>query len=213
MADANTYELENQKLLDALASAPKDVIPFLFEAMTDITFLIQGELGYAGGYPPSSEANSPGRYDQNGRPMGYYERGRGWWYPVVNEETLAGVDSVAEGAITEERAFRRLKKIKTKNTAVVGYKLAKNERGEPGTSEVLGKNWTTNVTREEAGVQGEVGTLVSYADFVQGYDVAAIHLSRGWEDMDTRVERLLPDIDLRLDQALGDYLESLPNGV
>lgn len=230
--------LENPELLTALKEAPLHVRPFLSDAMLDIVFLIQGELGYAG-YPPSSAANMPGRIDENGEPMGYYERNRGWWYPVKRMSTLAGVSSVAEGVQTVEDAYRR-HKLKTKSIPVVenlrifpggdkrkrggveveqsvgyytertnviaGYKLAKGKNGNPGTSESLGKSWTTNVTSGEDFVAGEVGTPVSYADYVQGYHLPDFHKERGWLEMPERLEKLMPQIKGRLDQALEDYL-------
>ena len=98
--------------------------------------------------------------------------------------------------------------VESKDT-VAGYKLAKNKNGQRGTSEQLGKSWTTRVTADETMVQGEVGTPVSYADFVQGFSVIALHRQRGWEDMDTRIEALVPAIEERVDLALADYLSSI----
>jgi hypothetical protein len=62
---------------------------YLADAMQDALFTIQGEIGYAS-YPPATEANRPGRVDQDGNPMGYYERGRGWWYPVKRTQPWVG---------------------------------------------------------------------------------------------------------------------------
>lgn len=241
MAKQNSdyFVIENPELLEALKMEPSKVLPFLHDAMVDVTFMIQGQLGYANGYPPASEANQPGRLDSDGEPMGYYERNRGWWYPVKRKETLAGMDSVAEGAQTLKSALRRhkIKNVATTDKLVVraggvvvkrgvpvfqnitvvsekrdyvaGYKLAKNKNGQRGTSEQLGKSWTTRVTSDETMVQGEVGTPVSYADFVQGFSVIALHRERGWIDMDTRVEALVPEIEARVDKALADYLSSI----
>lgn len=100
--------IENPDLLQAVEKAPQDVKAFLFDAMTDVVFMIQGEVGYAS-YPPATEANQPGRVDANGEPMGYYERGRGWWYPVKNAATLGGVNSVSGGAQDVNGAYRRHK--------------------------------------------------------------------------------------------------------
>lgn len=233
------FLIENPQLLVALKIEPAKVLPFLHDAMVDVTFMVQGQLGYANGYPPASEANQPGRIDSDGEPMGYYERNRGWWYPVKRPETLNGMNSVGEGAQTLKSALRRhkMKNIATIDTLVVrpgglkmkngvpilqnvsivveskdtvaGYKLAKNKNGQRGTSEQLGKSWTTRVTADETMVQGEVGTPVSYADFVQGFSVIALHRQRGWEDMDTRIEALVPAIEERVDLALVDYLSSI----
>ncbi|HPO87434.1 MAG TPA: hypothetical protein PLN86_16450 [Candidatus Hydrogenedentes bacterium] len=229
--------IENPELFKALTESFVHVRPFIADAMMDSMLIIQGELGYAG-YPPSSEANLPGRIDENGEPMGYYERNRGWWYPVKRLSTLAGISGVAEGAQTIEDAYRR-HKMPTKSIPVVenlrvlpgrerkrggvvveqsvnyyrerenvvaGYKLAKNKNGQPGTSEQLGKSWTTQLTSGDDFIQGEVGTPVSYADYVQGYKVPQFHKDRGWEDMPERLKRIMPQIDARFEQALEDYL-------
>lgn len=229
--------IENPELLDAIEKAPQQVRTYLTDAMQDVLFMIQGEIGYAS-YPPATEANQPGRVDADGEPMGYYERGRGWWYPVKNAATLGGVNGVAEGAQDVYSAYRRHKmrtkdiptlttlrtlpgkRVKRngvwvtesvvyeeKNTAVAGYKLAKNKNGHPGTSELLGKSWTTQMEVAEDAVIGQVGTPVSYADYVQGYQVPALFIERGWEDMPARLERLEPKITRRFDEAVLDYLE------
>lgn len=234
--DGDFFVIENPQLLEAFKIEPSKVLPFLHDAMVDVTFLIQAQLGYANGYAPASEANQPGRVNAEGEPLGYYERNRGWWYPVKRPETLGGMNSVGEGAQTLDSALRRHKMknvattsklvvraggvtikhgvpilqavnvVEERRNVVAGYKLAKNKNGQRGTSEQLGKNWTTRVTADATMVQGEVGTPVSYADFVQGFNVTDLHKSRGWVDMDTRVEQLVPAIEERVDRALEDYL-------
>ena len=208
MLEDDVLIIENPELLEAFEKAPAQMKRYLADAMQDALFTIQGEIGYAS-YPPATEANRPGRVDQDGNPMGYYERGRGWWYPVVKNSTLGGQDAVLS-AQTLGSALRR-HKIAAKSVPVVGivagYKLAKNKNGIPGTSEVLGKSWTTWMETGEDYVTGEVGTLVSYADFVQGYNVPNFHLERGWEDMPARLERIRPQVEDRFSQALDDYIE------
>lgn len=236
--DDQVFVIENPELLKALEEAPEKVIPFLFDAMTDVVFLVQSEVGYAS-YPPSTEANMPGRFDADGNPMGYYERGRGWWYPVLRTSTLGGKNSVGEGAQDIASAYRRHKipaknipvsenvrlipgKTRKANNMVVyqevgfyterenivaGYKLAKNKNGNPGTSEVLGKSWTTNVQRGADFIAGEIGTPVSYADYVQGYQVPQLFIERGWVPMPERLEKLNPRVKEILDRAVDQYLE------
>jgi len=41
-------------------------------------------------YPPMTDSNAPGRTDAKGRPMSYYERGRGTWYPIARGGELYG---------------------------------------------------------------------------------------------------------------------------
>ena len=237
MTDGDVLIIENPQLLEAFREAPHRVMRYMSDAMMDVLLIIQGELGYAN-YAPSSEANLPGRIDELGNPLGYYERNRGWWYPVKRMSTLAGVSGVAEGAQTIEDAYRR-HKLKTKNIPVVenlrvvpggtkkrggviveqavgyvtertnvvaGYKLAKGKNGNAGTSEQLGKSWTTQMMSGADFIQGEVGTPVSYADYVQGYSLPQFHRDRGWEDMPERLERVMPQIEDRFDMALEDYL-------
>lgn len=230
-------QIENPELLKAFRQAAQNVRPYLLGAMQDVVFIIQGELGYTG-YAPSSEANLPGRFDKDGEPMGYYERGRGWWYPVKNASTLGGVNGVGAGVQDVRSAYKRHKMktkdipfservvirpgkttkrnnmiveqevvyVKERTDRVAGYKLAKNANGERGTSELLGKSWTTNVTSGEDFIAGEVGTPVSYADYVQGFNVTDLHKSRGWLDMDERLDKVMPQIEKRFDMALEDYL-------
>ena len=230
--------IENPELLEALKKAPEKVMRHLTDAMSDGLFMVQGEIGYAS-YPPATEANAPGRFDAEGRPMGYYERGRGWWYPVLQDKTLGGVNSVKEGAQTIQSAYKRAKistkKIKMnsdlvvvpgkivkqmpgsrtyqevsvverKTPVVAGYKLARGRNGERGTSELLGKSWTVQFTRTATEIAGEIGTPVTYADNVQGFDVPSFHRDRGWVPMPERLEELEPRVEARFDKALEDYL-------
>lgn len=42
-------------------------------------------------YPPSTEANQPGRFSlTNHRAMGYYQRGKGWNYPLFKDGEVRG---------------------------------------------------------------------------------------------------------------------------
>ena len=53
--------------------------------------------------------------------------------------------------------------------------------GGPRTSERLGQSWTVRIRRSSAGIEGSVGTKVSYAPFVQSYRFQAnIHRKR-WQ--------------------------------
>ena len=233
----NVMVIENEILLTEFEKNALRVKKYLFDAMSDVVLMIQGEVGYAS-YPPADEANAPGRVDKDGEPMGYYERGRGWWYPVKNPATLSGMNSVADGAQDVYAAYRR-HKIPTKEiqtltylrtlpgrrvkrngvwvtetvvyedkskTTVAGYKLAKNKNGQRGTSELLGKSWTTRVESGEDYVIGEVGTPVTYADYVQG-NQSRLFQERGWEGNEERVKRLEPMIDERFIQAVDEYIE------
>ena len=101
-------------------------------------------------YPPSSPANLPGRINAQGKPLGYYERGRGWWYPVMNKATIDGKKGATRGQMTAQQAVNRVKNKGAINRAA-GYKLAGG-----GKSEVLGKRWYMSIQNSGVGVVGVI---------------------------------------------------------
>lgn len=156
---------ELNSLLDALNQAPERARPLIVDAMQKSLDLLHDMLAE---YPPATEANQPGRYSlRTHRPMGYYERGRGYWYPVLRKETLGGRVGKRQGAAPLPRHLRGM-------TAVAGYKLRR-------TSERLGSRWTTRVQVSDQAIEGVVGTTVSYADYVQGQRQAGFHGAHGWQ--------------------------------
>lgn len=198
MAD-KTLEIKGfDELLKALKDAPQIARPLLEEAMTKSLSQIHDELAQ---YPAATEANQPGRVDADGNPKGYYERGRGWWYPVLKRSTLGSKLGVGSGAETAKRAAKRnqVKNIPT----VTGYKLSKQR------SEVLGKKWSTKVVFNETGVLGEIGTLVSYADYVQGDKQADFHAARNWETANAVLERTSPQIEKNFAEAAQKLIDQL----
>ena len=110
---------------------------------------LQAIAGRVKAYPPATEANRPGRVTRDGRPMGYYERGQGWWYPVKQAKTLGGVRLKSAGV-------RPLGRKAAKQMGAVGYKLIRS-------SERLREHWTTRIEKQPDGVEGVIGTGVSYA--------------------------------------------------
>ena len=190
---------------DALAQSPQAFIPYAVDAMTESVRLIQGGMAE---YPPATEANQPGRTSVGGgenswRPMGYYERGRGWWYPVVRAETVLAAATM-KGGLGKTRGVIMASKLQRGFSRVVGYKLAGG-----GTSEQLGKSWTTDVSATDTGVTGEVGTNTSYADAVQGPDQAALMAKYGWTPMDEVVDGLMPDFDEIWSGAADQFVKEL----
>jgi hypothetical protein len=164
MTDYESYKLEGMEaMIKALNDMPKIALPILEDAMNKSVKLLQA---YMAKYPPSTEANRPGRMGPDGRPMGYYERGRGWWYPILQKQTveLAGrfaasragesgsLFGKSRGVIKGTRAMQQV--------GVAGYKLRQ-------TSQMLGKSWTSNVYVLEHSVEGVVGTDTSYAPHVR----------------------------------------------
>jgi hypothetical protein len=142
------------------------------EKMSDVSAAIRAAGLYLKGkisvYPSASPANQPGRWyrDPNGyaHPMGYYERGRGWWYPIMTPSAPGTKYRKAMG-MTGAGAGRR--------SGVAYYKQDRHKR-----SETLGRRWTTAQPNPFMAV---VGNNASYIRFVQGDKQAHFHARRGWK--------------------------------
>jgi hypothetical protein len=139
-------------------------------------------------YPEATAANRPGRVDGKGRPMGYYERNRGQWYPIKHKP-VGGVAKFgkAQGIVRARKAQRA--------QGVFAFKL------NP-TSQQLGKSWTSEVQVGNAEIVGVVGTDVTYAPAVQGVDQAAVFAQIGWPRIDTALEQADPDIQAAWNEML-----------
>ncbi len=169
------------ELQRAIAAQPEKALPILTRKMDDAVKLLAGVVKT---YPPATEANQPGRISiTTHRPMGFYDRGQGWWYPVMRSGTLGERPRKSAGALKGPAGVGRA-------LGIAGYKLRR-------TSERLREHWTTEVRTAAAAVEGTVGTNVSYADHVQGEQQAHIHQARGWVTLGTALDRTAPDI-LRL---------------
>lgn len=186
------------KMARALRESPEKVLPYLVQAMHKAIRSVQARLA---AYPPATAANRPGRVDKNGRPMGYYERGRGWWYPVMHESSLGERLGVRFGVQTAQAAAKRAK---TKEiAAVAGYKLRNG-----GQSELLGKSWAVNVESDPESVRGILGNNTSYADYVQGARQTAFHRANEWPDLDKALEDAQYEIDGAFWEAIGSNYAS-----
>lgn len=142
--------------------------------------------------PPATEANRPGRIrevygksDAQGRrrvylrPQGYYERNRGWWYPVMRRKTLPeGKLGKSIGAIKAPKRIRR-------SYGVVGYKLAAG-----GTSEHLSRSWVGQVTVSGNEIVGTIGNNATYMPRVQGSQQSPLFARIGWGTVDRAVKTL-----------------------
>jgi hypothetical protein len=82
---SKTLEVDGLKEFErALEAAPEIAWPVMTAAMGNALALLHDAVAT---YPPSTEANSPERTTlKTKRPMGFYERGRGWWYPVMRKK-------------------------------------------------------------------------------------------------------------------------------
>jgi hypothetical protein len=199
MTDAFEVEIEysSPDFMDALGD-PEGIVPFLADAMENILGAYES---LASVYDPESEANRPGRYSvATKEPMGYYERGQGWWYPVMQKKTIGdsgeltgaafrrhGLDlnliervdtfqSIRGKMITShlQPSFQELSFIKISRTVVAGYKLQ-------ATSEQMGKRWVHDVTEDTNGVVGNLINTASYSNYVQGTEQAHLHQARDWK--------------------------------
>lgn len=197
MTDEKVIQIEGfDKLLDALEKAPETVMPLLKDAMTKSVRAVQARVAQ---YPGSTEANQPGRMSlRDHRPMGYYERGRGWWYPVMQPWTAEGQKfGKALGVLKSSAKIRNA-------TAVQGYKLRAG-----GESEMLGKSWTVAVSADKSGVVGEIGTNTSYAPWVQGDKQARFHAARDWGTVDQALADSQEDIDKFFGEALDAWMKTV----
>lgn len=183
------------ELLKALKETPEKVMPYLKKAMTLSVRAVQERVAE---YPPATEANQPGRISmKTHKPMGYYERGRGWWIPIMRSKTMGAELGKSRGAIKTGRAIR-------KATQVQGYKL----RGG-GESEMLGRSWDVQVIAEKDAIIGMVGNNTSYAEYVQGAKQWRVHKARGWMTVDEALAQSQEDINKFFEEATDEYLKSL----
>lgn len=189
---AKTLKIDGLKEFEqALQAALEIAWPIIKRAMVESLALLHDAIAT---YPPSTEANQPGRFSlKTQRPMGYYERGRGWWYPIMRKDTLPEKLGKTRGAI---RATRR--------TGVAGYKLAGG-----GKSELLGRSWTTEINETDDAMVGEIGNNASYAGYVQGERQNRIHARRGWPTLSATVDRLSDDITEIFNGAVDDILKNI----
>jgi hypothetical protein len=157
-------------------SNPDGLLPHLEQAMHAIMteFVARAEVP-----APESEANRPGRVDRDGRPMGYYERGRGWWYPVMNRDQLGPVKELTGviGPHLKAPHTMGLRMLRAKGLNAAGYKLQE-------TSEQMEENWHAEVTTENGEVFGELTNFARYSSLVQGYDQIDLHKRRNWQTVE-----------------------------
>jgi hypothetical protein len=182
------------ELLKALKESPKKVMPYLKKAMTLSVRLVQERVAE---YPPATEANQPGRISmQTHKPMGYYERGRGWWYPLVTERTLGGKMEKAQGQIKSKGIIK-------KSTSVKGYRLAGG-----GESEMLGRSLDAQTIEQDTAILGVVGNNTSYADYVQGDKQWRGHKARGWLTVDEALSMSGEEIHEFFGQAADEFIKN-----
>ncbi len=155
------------KFFEALRD-PQGFLPILAEAMRKI---VENFAEVSSRYAPENEGNQPGRWSlRTKRPMGYWERGVGWWEP--KGKAKEGVPTISLGK--PKRTPEGVTSLSAMGIeGVGGYKL-KNR------SEQLGSRWTTEVEQGDE-VVGTVRNTASYSSYVQGLYQARLHEARDWQ--------------------------------
>lgn len=198
-----TIEIDGlEELKKALRDAPEIAIPIAKEAMFKSIAAIEGRVKP---YPPSTDANQPGRVDAHGKPMGYYERGRGWWYPIIQRATMEAAayrDDEGKLHYGKSRGAIKAKRKQQQALGIAGYKLR-------ATSEDLKGKWAKKVRQVGKGVEGIIGNSASYVDYVVGMSQARIHAERNWPRIDTALEDSIPDIEAAWTEALDELAKEL----
>lgn len=162
---------------------PQGFMPVLADSMESI---LEVYKNVAWDYAPESEANRPGRTDEYGMPQGFYERGRGWWYPVITHNTLALEKELpVVGPHSKGPKTLRALALIARNLNAVGYKLIES-------SEQMHDRWMTEVSQENNDVIGTLSNSASYSNYVQGMDRIDLHKRRGWQDVKESFEN--PDV-------------------
>ncbi len=129
--------------------------------------------------PPVTESNQPGRWTHPAegggqpRPMGYYERNRGYWSPRMN---------ITRGSFGHfGKAVGRIKA--KRDSAVAGYVLTSR-------SEMLGKKWIVEPVSDGALLINSA----SYARFVHdAKKQARIHAEHGWQTIQAAIMKAMAE--------------------
>lgn len=121
-------------------------------------------------YPSSSEANTPGRFNAKTRkPMGYYLRGQGWFYPIMRRNNTSETAAVASKRAGFARGVSR-------SFEVAGYKLR-------ATSERYGTQFYTRSATGDGYASVVIGNRASYATYLGFRRQAKLSAARGWRQL------------------------------
>lgn len=127
-------ELKGKEQLDRKLTKLADKAT-LNAALTAAALTLQSKVAP---YPSSTSANRPGRVSRRGKPIGYYERGRGWWYPVMRRSSVPsfkGNRGISRGVINAKEASKRYRGANV--NSVAGYRLSRSNM-----SQTLNRRWT-----------------------------------------------------------------------
>lgn len=165
-------DYQDEEFFQALEN-PEGFLPILGDAMENILSVFEV---VASEYAPESEANRPGRYDREGRPMGYYERGRGWWYPLVMKTTISPMDELP----TLKPHMLAPKTLESRTLLAEGFKGVAGYRLIPN-SEKMHDQWEQGVGITQREVVGFLRNRASYSNYVQGSEQIKLHEMREWQ--------------------------------
>ena len=182
-------------LMKAIEQMPDKAIPLAIKAMDQSALAIIGEVKQ---YPSETAANRPGRFNALGRPLGYYQRGEGWYYPIMQRSTIAGIRSGRATGVNRGNKY-------TRAMGVAGYKRGKK------TSEELGRKWAHKTEMEGSEVVTSVGNNASYVLPVQGpiNEQSKVMAAIGWEAIDDAIDKVKPDIDAAFSDAADQILHEM----
>ncbi|MCX7841362.1 MAG: hypothetical protein N2559_18155, partial [Anaerolineae bacterium] len=132
-----------------------DAQAFIRASNAAIVAVAHAVLNRLAPYPPATDANRPGRwkYPREGqpRPMGFYERNRGWWYPIVSRQKLYEL-----GGGKPRKSRGTLAARGTQKLYIAGYRLRP-------VSEQMSKSWSIQNTSHGA----VISNRASYSAYVQ----------------------------------------------
>lgn len=160
------------KIIDKITPTINKILQGGF-AEAGLTAMVEHVRNELMDYPPTTEANAPGRVKTIGArqvPIGYYERGRGYWSPRILRETIREHIQAAGGRGKSRKVIGAPRAVQSV-ARVAGYVLT-------GFSEQLNRKWTI-ASRSKAEVV--LGTNVSYARFAQDAEKQARWMKKyGW---------------------------------
>lgn len=191
-------------MMAAWDKLPAEALVELQQAMVKVTDLLWDALNE---FPPITEANRPGRTSlATGKPMGFYEREAGWWYPIMRRETLGEKPSKRAGNMRIGQANRLFPTAGMGTYGVAGYKLRK-------VSEKLLESWDKEVTTTADAIVGAVGTDTSYAPWLVDDTKQARRMQAiGWVTVGDTMDAQEDAIYEVFEKAVDDVLKKFVSG-
>ena len=132
--------------------------------------------------------------------MGYYERGRGSWYPLVTKLTLNEDLPKVRPHLKAPSTLKTPALLAEGFSNVVGYRLRP-------TSQQMHDRWLWEVIQDPTEIIGNLSNTATYSGYVQGLRRTKLHESRGWIEVleswdDSRVQSVVDEATLK---ALNEY--------